>query len=147
MGQNSVTEGGTTTTTDYDANGNELPSPDSGNNTTPPPPDSADPEEPPPDPDPDPDADPNPDPDSRQAGGGDAPSVVVFGAADRVARPALSVVLTPVVSVSDASGVYNGHPFTATATVAGADGVAAASLEGVSPTLTYYVGIGRPAIC
>lgn len=46
----------------------------------------------------------------------------------------------PTVSVSDAGGVSNGAAFPATATVAGVDGVAATSLEGVTPTLTYYAG-------
>jgi hypothetical protein len=38
------------------------------------------------------------------------------------------------------SGVYNGHPFEATATVAGFTGPAADSLEGVPVTLQYYAG-------
>jgi hypothetical protein len=46
----------------------------------------------------------------------------------------------PTVSVSDASGLYNQNPFAATATVAGVNGVAGTSLEGVTPTLTYYNG-------
>ena len=41
--------------------------------------------------------------------------------------------------VTDAGGTYNGMPFPATATVA-VDNTPAASLEGVSPTLTYYAG-------
>ena len=44
---------------------------------------------------------------------------------------------TPTVQVSDASGNYDGQPFTATATVAGTDGTPESSLEGVSPTLSY----------
>src|SRR5262249_20616661 len=44
---------------------------------------------------------------------------------------------TPTVSVSVAGGIYNGSPFTATATVTGVDNVARSSLEGVSPTLDY----------
>ena len=47
---------------------------------------------------------------------------------------------TPTVSVSEAGGTYNGSAFSATATVAGANGVAGSSLEGVGPTLLYYVG-------
>lgn len=47
---------------------------------------------------------------------------------------------TPTVSVSDAGGTSNGMAFPATATVAGVDNTPAASLEGVSPTLTYYAG-------
>lgn len=51
---------------------------------------------------------------------------------------------TPTVSVSDAGGTYNGMAFPATATVAGVvagvDDTPAASLEGVSLTLTYYAG-------
>jgi hypothetical protein len=45
---------------------------------------------------------------------------------------------TPTVQVTDPSGPYNQQPFTATATVAGLDGVYGPSLEGVTPTLTYY---------
>jgi hypothetical protein len=52
--------------------------------------------------------------------------------------------LIPTVTASDAGGVYNGSPFAATATVtgdiSGVDTTPAASLEGVSPTFTYYVG-------
>ena len=44
---------------------------------------------------------------------------------------------TPTVVVTDASGTYTGNPYPATAAVNG--GV---SLEGVSATLTYYVGNG-----
>jgi hypothetical protein len=51
---------------------------------------------------------------------------------------------TPTVSVSDAGGTFNGQPFPATATVAGVvpgvDNRPAASLEGVTPTVTYYTG-------
>ena len=47
---------------------------------------------------------------------------------------------TPSVVAYVASGSYNGHAFTATATVAGANGVPAASLEGVYPILVYYAG-------
>ena len=46
--------------------------------------------------------------------------------------------LTPTLSVYDPGGIYNGSAFPATATVAGIGGVAAASLEGVFPTLVYY---------
>jgi uncharacterized repeat protein (TIGR03803 family) len=42
---------------------------------------------------------------------------------------------TPVVQVSDAGGTYSGSAFLATATVNGGS-----SLEGVSPTLSYYSG-------
>jgi hypothetical protein len=47
---------------------------------------------------------------------------------------------TPSVQVTDAGGPYNQSPFAATATVAGVDGVAGSSLEGVTPTLTYFAG-------
>ena len=47
---------------------------------------------------------------------------------------------TPTVQVTDASGTFTGKAFTATATVTGLGGAASASLEGVTPTLTYYVG-------
>ena len=46
---------------------------------------------------------------------------------------------TPTVSVSDAGGTYNGSTFEATATVTGLDGTGS-SLDGVSPTFTYYAG-------
>ena len=46
----------------------------------------------------------------------------------------------PTVMVSNAGGTYTGLPFPATAAVAGTDGVFGPSLEGVSPTVTYYVG-------
>jgi hypothetical protein len=47
---------------------------------------------------------------------------------------------TPTVSVTDVGGTYNGSPFPATVTVAGVSGTAGVSLEGVAPTLVYYVG-------
>ena len=49
---------------------------------------------------------------------------------------------TPTVAVTDADGTYNGSPFSASATVTGLSGPAAGTLEGVSPTLEYYVGTG-----
>ena len=49
-------------------------------------------------------------------------------------------VLTPTVTVSDAGGVVTGSPFVATATVTDLLGIGASSLEGVTPTLTYYAG-------
>ena len=52
-------------------------------------------------------------------------SPVTFGIGDNV----------PAVTVSDAGGPYTGNPYPATAMV---DGLA--SLEGVTPTLAYYVG-------
>jgi hypothetical protein len=49
----------------------------------------------------------------------------------------------PKITVSDMGGTYNGQPFSATATVAGVvsgvDSNPSASLEGVSPTITYYL--------
>jgi hypothetical protein len=47
---------------------------------------------------------------------------------------------TPTVSVSDGGGTYDGSHFAATATVAGLGGAPGPSLEGIGPTLTYYVG-------
>ena len=47
---------------------------------------------------------------------------------------------TPVVSVKDPGGTYNGSPFPATALVQGVFGSSNASLENVTPTLAYYVG-------
>jgi hypothetical protein len=50
----------------------------------------------------------------------------------------------PTFTLVDASGVFNGSPFTAAVSIAGnrsgVDTTPAASLEGVSPTLTYYAG-------
>jgi hypothetical protein len=46
----------------------------------------------------------------------------------------------PTVAVSEASGTYNASAFSATETVTGVNHTAAASLEGVTPTLTYYAG-------
>jgi hypothetical protein len=55
--------------------------------------------------------------------------------------PQITVILpTPTVTVCDDGGTYNGFAFAATTTVACLSGVAADSLEGVSPSLTYYVG-------
>jgi hypothetical protein len=51
---------------------------------------------------------------------------------------------TPTISVSDAGGTFDGGPFPAAATIAGVlpgvDDRPSSSLEGVSPTLTYYAG-------
>jgi hypothetical protein len=47
---------------------------------------------------------------------------------------------TPTVDVTDAGGTFTGNPFPATATVTGVSGTPAASLETVSPTLTYFSG-------
>jgi hypothetical protein len=47
---------------------------------------------------------------------------------------------TPAVQVTDAGGVYNQQPYAATTSVAGINGVYGPSLEGVTPTLTYYKG-------
>ena len=48
----------------------------------------------------------------------------------------------PTIKVSDASGLYTGSPFAATVTMTGVGGTAASSLEGVAPTLAYYIGSG-----
>ena len=48
------------------------------------------------------------------------------------------------ITVSDAGGTYNGSAFPATATLAGVNGSSVASLEGVSPALTYYDSQGNP---
>ncbi len=52
------------------------------------------------------------------------------------------VVSTPTLNVTDNSGTYNAAAFAATETVAGvgSQSSASASLEGVTPTLTYYSG-------
>ena len=47
---------------------------------------------------------------------------------------------TPIVTVTDAGGTYDGTAFPATATVTGASGLPASSLEGIAPTLAYYSG-------
>ncbi len=46
---------------------------------------------------------------------------------------------TPTVSVAD-GGTYNGAAFDAIATVTGVDGSPASSLEGITPTVSYYAG-------
>ena len=48
----------------------------------------------------------------------------------------------PTISVSDSGGTYNSTPYPATATVTDIHGNPDASLEGVTPTLTYYQGDG-----
>src|SRR5205085_4708052 len=52
---------------------------------------------------------------------------------------------TPTVSVSDVGGTYRGSSFPASDTVTGISGLPTSSLEGVTPTLLYYVGssVGR----
>ena len=52
---------------------------------------------------------------------------------------------TPAVSVTSPGGAFTGSPIAAQATVTGSSGTAAASLEGVTPTLIYYVGSGTSA--
>ena len=47
---------------------------------------------------------------------------------------------TPTVFVADAGGDFTGSPFAATTTVDDASGTAGFSLEGVTPTVTYYAG-------
>jgi sugar lactone lactonase YvrE len=50
---------------------------------------------------------------------------------------------TPTLVVSAPSGVFNGSPFPVSVTITGAgNATPAASLEGVAPILTYYVGSG-----
>ena len=53
---------------------------------------------------------------------------------------------TPSLVVTDAGGTYDSSPFAATATIAGTitgvDDSPASSLQGVTPTVTYYVGSG-----
>ena len=46
---------------------------------------------------------------------------------------------TPTVAVVDAGGTYSGTAFVASATVAGVSGNAGATLEGIAPSLSYYV--------
>ncbi len=78
-------------------------------------------------------------------GAGTYTVVAVFpGSADYAAAMASATFTiaraTPKVTVKDAGGTYNGKPFPVTATIAGVNGDAASSLEGVSPALTYYAG-------
>ena len=47
---------------------------------------------------------------------------------------------TPTVSASDPGGTYSGSPFPATATVTGVSDPGGPSLEGVTPSLSYYAG-------
>ncbi len=49
---------------------------------------------------------------------------------------------SPTLSVHAPGGVYTGSPIAAHATVTGVSSTPAASLEGVTPTFTYYVGSG-----
>ena len=72
---------------------------------------------------------------------------VEAGVINEVQHASLSVTVSqaiPTVTVSDPGGTYNGSPFAATALVAGVvsgvDTTPAASLEGVTPTISYYVG-------
>jgi hypothetical protein len=48
--------------------------------------------------------------------------------------------VTPNLTVGDAGGIFNGSPFPATALLSAIGATPGGSLEGVSPTLTYYVG-------
>ncbi len=65
---------------------------------------------------------------------------VAFTPTQTVTSAAQVTLATPTVTVSDTSGTYTGAAFTATATVAGVDGVAGSSLEGVGLIVTYYTG-------
>jgi autotransporter-associated beta strand protein len=58
------------------------------------------------------------------------------GTATRDGKP------VPTISVVDLGGTFNASPQPAAATVAGSNGVAGSSLEGVGLTLTYYTGSG-----
>ena len=51
---------------------------------------------------------------------------------------------TPNLGLTDPDGTYDGNPFVASVTVAGSgsDNSPAGSLQGISPTLTYYDGTG-----
>jgi hypothetical protein len=49
----------------------------------------------------------------------------------------------PVVIVVDAGGVITGNGFSAAAEVAGLDGLASPSLEGVMPTVIYFAASRR----
>ena len=66
------------------------------------------------------------------------------GSADYAAATAMAdfsiTQATPTLAVADASGAYSGTAFVASATVTGVSGNAGATLEGVSPSLSYYAG-------
>jgi hypothetical protein len=47
---------------------------------------------------------------------------------------------TPTISLTAPGGTFNGSPFPAAVTIAGVSGTPGSSLEGVSPSLTYYSG-------
>ena len=47
---------------------------------------------------------------------------------------------TPTVGVDDSGGTYSGTAFVATASVAGVNGPAGSTLEGIAPSLSYYLG-------
>jgi hypothetical protein len=49
---------------------------------------------------------------------------------------------TPTFKVADAGGSFGGHAFAASATIAGVAGTYSASLDGMTPTFTYYLGTG-----
>ena len=67
------------------------------------------------------------------------------GSTDYAAAASAPVTFTiakavPVVSLKDAGGTYSGSAFAGASSVAGLNGSSAGSIEGVSPTLTYYTG-------
>ncbi len=62
-----------------------------------------------------------------------------YSAAEALANFGISPA-APTLSVSDPGGTYDASAFPASASVAGVSGPAGLSLEGVAPSLTYYVG-------
>jgi hypothetical protein len=64
----------------------------------------------------------------------------VASVVDTVPSGTATVLTIPLVSAADNGGTYSGAAFAATATVTGKSLVAGASLENVTPGLTYYTG-------
>ncbi len=93
----------------------------------------------------------SPAPGSFVAAGTDQTLSVMFTPSDSVDYSTVTATTTitvnkatPTLNLSDSGGHYTGNPFPASVTITGAgnDTSAASSLDGVTPTLTYYVGSG-----
>ena len=54
---------------------------------------------------------------------------------------------TPTAKASAAGGAYSGAAFVASVTLAWVGGNSSAGLEGVAPTLTYYIGSQAAGTC
>jgi hypothetical protein len=66
------------------------------------------------------------------------------GSADYMAGSASTTFVidlaAPTITITDAGGTFNGHPFPATAAIAGVNGIPGTSLENVPLTISYYSG-------